>query len=375
MRIHVLLVQVFAAFAMLPAEEPQKLTVGDKAPALEIEHWIHKDNEELKPVSEFENGKVYIIEFWGTWCPPCIAMMPHLAETQLHYGYDKLRLVSISTEKREEIEAFLERTVPGTDKTYGQLTSVYSLAADPGRSGYSKYMEASSSIGVPMAFLVGKTGLIEWSGNPGAMDQPLKQVIDGTWNREEFMLSFRRNQQLMAEIRRLSMLRQKHQTEPELVLNEIEKAIERFANYDEDTIQILGTLRIRALMESGRNADAESEIRELLSGSEFHRISSAASILLQMAPNTKIDVQPLAGLAATKLESATLPESLHEMPASMKQMAQAQKQAMLVRLFVLAGEDQKAIAAATDAVEEAPNAQAKQIAEAMLKQLQAKPGS
>lgn len=55
----------------------------------------------------------------------------------------------------------------------------------------------------------------------------------------------------------------------------------------------------------------------------------------------------------------------------MKQMAQAQKQAMLVRLLVLAGEDVKAIAAARVAVKEAPNAQAKQMAEATLKQLEA----
>ncbi len=374
MRFVFVFVLVFPTFTLLSAEEPQKLTIGDKAPALEIEHWIHDDNEELKPVTEFENGKVYIIEFWGTWCPPCIAMMPHLAETQTRYGYDKLRLVSVSTEKPEEIEAFLERTVPGTDKTYGQLTSVYSLAADPGRSVYSNYMAASSSIGVPMAFLVGKTGLVEWAGHPGTMDQPLKQVIDGTWNREKFMRSFDQDQRLMAEVRRLSMLRQKHRKEPELVLSEIEKTIERFANYDEEKIQILNTLRIRALMESGRDADAETEIRELLSGSEFHHISSAASILMQLAPNTNIDVKPLAVLAVTKVESMALPESLRETPASMKQMVQAQKQAMLVQLLVLAGEDQKAIAAATVAVKEAPNALAKQMAEAMLKQLQAKPG-
>ncbi|WP_182870856.1 TlpA disulfide reductase family protein [Rhodopirellula sp. JC639] len=373
MRFFVVWVQLFASLAILSAEQPQTLTVGDRAPALEIEQWIHSNDEELQPVREFENGKVYIIEFWGTWCPPCIAMMPHLADTQLHYGYDKLRLVSISTETRKEIEAFLERTVPGSDKTYGQLTSVYSIATDPDQRVYRNYMEASSSVGVPMAFLVGKTGLIEWSGNPQAMDQPLKQVIDGTWNREEFMRSFRRNQQLMAEVRRLSMLRQKHGTEPQLVLNEIEKAIERFASDDKDMTQILGTLRIRALMESGRNADAESEIRKLLSANEFHRISSAASILVQMAPNKNIDVQSLAGLAARRLETAPYPESLRGMPALMTQMAQAQKRAMLVRLLVLAGDDRKAIAVATAAVKEAPNAQAKQMAEAMLQQLHSKP--
>ena len=58
------------------------------------------------------------------------------------------------------------------------------------------------------------------------------------------------------------------------------------------------------------------------------------------------------------------------MPASMKQMALAQKQTMIARLLMLAGENDKAISAATTAVKEAPNAQAKQMAEALLQQLQ-----
>jgi hypothetical protein len=45
-----------------PQEADDTLEVGDKAPKLEIEHWFKGDE-----VTEFEEGKVYLLEFWATW--------------------------------------------------------------------------------------------------------------------------------------------------------------------------------------------------------------------------------------------------------------------------------------------------------------------
>lgn len=44
------------------APETKPLNIGDKAPKLEIEHWLKGDE-----VVEFEEGKVYMVEFWATW--------------------------------------------------------------------------------------------------------------------------------------------------------------------------------------------------------------------------------------------------------------------------------------------------------------------
>lgn len=49
------------------------LKAGDPAPPLKIEKWLKSG-----PIERFEKGKVYVLEFWATWCPPCIASMPHL---------------------------------------------------------------------------------------------------------------------------------------------------------------------------------------------------------------------------------------------------------------------------------------------------------
>jgi len=40
-------------------------------------------------------GKVVILDFWATYCPPCIEEIPHLKELQTKYGPDKLQVIGL----------------------------------------------------------------------------------------------------------------------------------------------------------------------------------------------------------------------------------------------------------------------------------------
>lgn len=57
------------------------LAVGDPAPPLRVEAFLKGE-----PIAAFEPGKVYVIEFWATWCAPCIEQMPHLSALQTLYA-------------------------------------------------------------------------------------------------------------------------------------------------------------------------------------------------------------------------------------------------------------------------------------------------
>lgn len=68
---------------------------GPKAPA-----WELKDVDG-KPVksSDFE-GKVVILDFWATWCPPCKAEIPGFVELQKKYGDKGLVVIGVSLDEQ-----------------------------------------------------------------------------------------------------------------------------------------------------------------------------------------------------------------------------------------------------------------------------------
>ena len=194
----------FSATSAQEQETTEKpFGIGSKAPELDVEHWVSDGHGAFKPVTKFEEGHIYVVEFWATWCGPCIASMPHLAETQTKYKDKKVQLISISDEDLETVNAFLEQAVPEKEGvTYRELTKSYCLTADPDRSVYKGFMEAANQNGIPTAFIVGKKGLIEWIGHPMEMDEPLEQILADKWDLQvaakKFEEDMKAQQKLMA---------------------------------------------------------------------------------------------------------------------------------------------------------------------------------
>ena len=197
---------VGAAILLQQAASAKDLGIGSKAPALDIEHWVQDGNGFFKPVTEFEKDKVYVVEFWATWCGPCIQSMPHLADLQNKYRGNGVQIISVSDESLDEVKDLLGKKNEDVGKTFAEVTAAYSLTTDPDRSVYKDYMTAAKQQGIPTAFVVGKTGIVEWIGHPMDMDGPLAAVVDGTWDRDAFAAEMVAQQKMQQSMQRLSML-------------------------------------------------------------------------------------------------------------------------------------------------------------------------
>jgi thiol-disulfide isomerase/thioredoxin len=151
---------ISAAIVVAAALGADVLTVGSPAPAFSPEKFL--SGTEFRAL---EPGKVYVVEFWATWCGPCLRAMPHLAKLQA----DNPDIVVVGIAGMERVRDAEGREKKVNDFLQSRGGSVgFPIAVDHDGSMAIAWMNAAKKTSIPCSFVVGKDGRIAYVGHPEA---------------------------------------------------------------------------------------------------------------------------------------------------------------------------------------------------------------
>ncbi|MFM2132372.1 MAG: TlpA family protein disulfide reductase [Opitutales bacterium] len=149
-----LLLAVLSPFAAFAAD---KLEVGDKAPTKLPSAYIKGER-----VSTFDPKKTYVIEFWATWCPPCVASIPHLTELQAKLKSKGVTVLGVHHANGvEAADAFVRKQGKAME---------YSVAKDTNGTVGKAWLTAAGQNGIPCAFVV-TGGKVAYIGHPMSLTE------------------------------------------------------------------------------------------------------------------------------------------------------------------------------------------------------------
>nr|WP_294938480.1 TlpA disulfide reductase family protein [uncultured Flavobacterium sp.] len=119
------------------------------------------ENKTFTTSEEFKKKQYTLLEFWGTWCGPCVAITPELKKIHADFG-SKLNIISIAVdEDKDRVKAYIRKNELNWKHGYLPLKESWKQPA-------IKQLKIDA---YPTLFLLDAQGLIVYRGTSDSMDE------------------------------------------------------------------------------------------------------------------------------------------------------------------------------------------------------------
>ncbi len=203
--------------------------VGDKAPKLQTGEWVQGE-----PVTGFDSNHVYIVEFWATWCGPCVGSIPHLNQVWQKFKDKGVIVIGQDVwDSDEAVAPFVKKM--GTNMTY--RVALDDKSQDPdGFMSSTWWKRKVNHHGIPTAFIINRDGIIAWIGHPmGLKEQDLDEIVSGHQDLAKAKADYQKGFEIDMQFQDLqgtlnSFIKQKKWDDAQSALNKIYMLIPRMTN-------------------------------------------------------------------------------------------------------------------------------------------------
>ncbi|MFT6065698.1 MAG: thiol-disulfide isomerase/thioredoxin [Polaribacter sp.] len=142
------IISIFLSFLSCKKESQKTATVGDFQQVNLVKMYTY---EELKPLLERKDDKTYIVNFWATWCAPCVKELPYFEKINKEYAIHNVEVILVSLDFPKQID---KKLIPFINKNKLQAKVV--LLNDINEDVWIQAIDKSWSGAIPATLIYNK---------------------------------------------------------------------------------------------------------------------------------------------------------------------------------------------------------------------------